>query len=274
MRRASGILVFVVCLLIPVAAEATWCDDYCCSCYYNWQTICLQDYPNGMPGNPDYCYDMYRQCLSYHGLTPRDCDDGGGTGSGDDYKTYCPLYINLAGPAGQREFGLTSAEDGVRFDINVDGIQEQIAWAGPSSTAALLVHPNPDGSVTSGLNLFGNQTGWPNGYEMLESAYDTNRDGVISAADEGATELWLWTDGQGGPGAIWDGVAQPEELQPFLSVVDRLWLNDRTSGYVDQHGNEARWVGRAQLIAANEQAGGNAKGRIVNTADWILTSVP
>jgi hypothetical protein len=80
-------------------------------------------------------------------------------------------------------FFLTSASDGVKFDIR--GINEpiQMAWTAQGAMNAFLTLPGPDGLVHSGKELFGNFTAQPlssdpNGFKAL-AQYDTNHDGLI-----------------------------------------------------------------------------------------------
>jgi hypothetical protein len=58
-------------------------------------------------------------------------------------------------------FALTSADDGVYFDLNADGIPEKIAWTAPASDDAwLAMNRTANGLSDSGAELFGNRT-WP-----------------------------------------------------------------------------------------------------------------
>jgi hypothetical protein len=85
---------------------------------------------------------------------------------------------------------LTSAEDGVLFDLNGDGVPELVAWTKPGSEVAFLaIDLDGDGQITSGKELFGNHTlpGSPNGFDaLMRMAMATNggvRRGSVSSDD-------------------------------------------------------------------------------------------
>ena len=258
-RRSLRFAIALLGLLILPSEKAfavKYCEGGYCACY---ETFCYNrwvdfDHSECMVGcnwesvtaDCSYCYAMYGACIA--------------AGNSACWPPNTPVYVNLGPHSRQWDFGLTSIETGSYFDFNGDGVREATAWAARTSTAALLVHPNADGTVTTAENLFGDGSGYQNGYEKLESLYDTNHDGVISALDAHSTELRLWTDGQGGPDALWDGIAQPSELRPFLEVVRAFSLKDHKTGYKDRYGNLARWVSTVELV----------DGRKVQSADWIF----
>jgi hypothetical protein len=248
----------------PAAAQMDYCgpQPWPFQNYTNYEMLCERRWG---PGS---------ECDRAHGWMSTQCQ-GGWQWCLDSWALFCgrdpdtsengssPIMINLGPARSQRDFDLTCAEDGLEFDVNADGSAEQTAWPSETSTAAFLVQLDGAGQVPSGRYLFGNQSGFSNGYEMLEGlGFDTNADGILSPTDGLApAQLLWWTDGHGGD---WDGKAQAGELRPFFSVVTRLWLRNRETGYTDSCGNEARWVSRAQLV----------NGRMVRTADWIFRSLP
>ena len=71
---------------------------------------------------------------------------------------YSPIIIDTRGAG----FHLTSAEDGVVFDIVGDGHPIRIAWtAADSGTAFLALDRNHNGKIDNGKELFGNFTAQP-----------------------------------------------------------------------------------------------------------------
>ena len=155
-----------------------------------------------------------------------------------------PIVIDSDGSG----FHLTSATDGVRFDIKADGKPIQIAWTAAGSRNAWLALPDSDGTVTSGKQLFGNVTPQPtspepNGFLAL-AVYDQpdkggNGDGVIDWKDAIWPKLRLWIDSNH------DGVAQTRELHTLPSLgVTSLGLTYRESKFEDQYGNEFRYKGK------------------------------
>ena len=86
----------------------------------------------------------------------------------------CPLIVDTA----RDGYKLTSVENGVRFDLNADGVPEQVAWTRRDSDDAFLVlDRNGNGRIDDGSELFGNHTParpdtpeitTPNGFEALK----------------------------------------------------------------------------------------------------------
>jgi len=118
--------------------------------------------------------------------------DGGGDGT--------PLAFDLDGDGVE----LTTAQDGVQFDIDVDGDLEQTAWV-EADDALLALDRNGDGMITDRSELFGDTDGFADGFENLAS-YDSNGDGQIDAQDAIWGDLRLWQD------VNQDGVSDADEL--------------------------------------------------------------
>jgi hypothetical protein len=142
-------------------------------------------------------------------------------------------------------FHLTSAADGVVFDIRGNGHPVQIAWTNGHYHNAFLVLPAPDGLVHSGKQLFGNftaqpQSSHPNGFAAL-AQYDKpenggNGDGVIDSKDAVFSRLRLWIDENH------DGISQPNELHPLSEFgVFSLALRYTESPRTDQFGNQFQY---------------------------------
>jgi hypothetical protein len=155
-----------------------------------------------------------------------------------------PIVIDLD----RKGFFLTSAEEGVRFDLAGSGKPVQIAWIAWGARNAFLVLPGPDGRVTTGKEMFGNYTPQPepppgyqrNGFNALK-VYDANNDGVIDSKDPIFKSLRLWI---GRPDA--HGSARPEDLYTLAELgVNSISLAYHNDKYVDSYGNQFRYVSEA-----------------------------
>lgn len=100
-----------------------------------------------------------------------------------------PLAIDLDGDG----IELISLEDSnTYFDLNVDGFAEKTGWLG-SDDGFLVLDKNKNGNIDDASELFGDQTGFENGFEQL-AQYDLNKDGVINAKDKIFNKLKVWRD--------------------------------------------------------------------------------
>lgn len=187
------------------------------------------------------------------GLPPDPCLNGatvgptgeltstGGGGGGGDAPDCSPIIVDTTGNG----FHLTSAADGVLFDIRGDGHPVRLGWPAADSGNAFLALPGSNGIVNDGTQLFGNFTpqpdsSTPNGFAAL-AVYDQpdhggNGDGIIDSKDQIFSSLRLWTDDNH------DGMCQPNELHrlPELSVMS-ISLQYSESGRTDQFGNFFRF---------------------------------
>lgn len=152
-----------------------------------------------------------------------------------------PVILDLDG----KGFDLTSAEGGVRFDIEGNGSPEQMGWTAQGADNAFLALPGADGLVHNGKELFGNFTPQPpsdnpNGFAALAvfdlPANGGNGDGIIDSRDLIYPYLRLWID------TNHDGICQPEEMHTLASLgVVSISLNYRLSKRTDQYGNLFRY---------------------------------
>ena len=175
---------------------------------------------------------------------------------------------------GNNQIDLTSAEDGVQFDLNGDGHKEQVAWSqakGDKTDGWLALDRNGNGAIDNGKELFGDQFGAANGYQEL-AKFDINADGKIDKNDAVFKELRVWKD------TNHDGVSQADELVNLTAGgVESIDLGFAESTAKDAHGNELRQ--QASFTRTDSKAAGLAQqlGQSANlfktglsTDAWLL----
>lgn len=154
------------------------------------------------------------------------------------------VIVSLAGQAPE----LTGQEDGVRFDLNGDGVPEYVAWTQAGRSDALLaVDENHDGQITSGFEVVGSGVSGPAGFAYFE-AFDeyevrtrspqparlVKGTGYLDRSSALFKRLVLWTD------LNHDGVSQEDELQSLAYAgFSKIDIASKTKvGRVDAHGNQ------------------------------------
>lgn len=186
------------------------------------------------------------------------CDENGCCVDGGNGE-YDPILIDVSGDG----YSLTSAADGVRFDMAGDGTPVQMAWTSAGSDDAFLaLDRNGNGIIDNGAELFSTFTPQPqpakgsvkNGWAAL-AVYDLpanggNGDGWIDAHDAVYSKLLLWVDknhnGKSEPGELF-GLAQ-------LGIV-RINLNYTLNNWTDAYGNAFRY--RSSVVHQNPYPGEN-----------------
>jgi hypothetical protein len=180
-------------------------------------------------------------CCSPPPPPPPPCCGGCSSATGWDNCGGSPIILDIDG----KGFFLTSAANGVKFDISGTGHAIPIGWIAEGADNAFLALPGADGLVHNGKALFGNFTPQPpsanpNGFLAL-AVYDQpanggNGDGVIDSRDAIFASLRLWID------ANHDGISQPEELHTLPSLgVNSIGLTYKLSEKKDQYGNSFRY---------------------------------
>jgi hypothetical protein len=111
-----------------------------------------------------------------------------------------PIVLDLDGDG----IELTSATEGVLFDLDADGQAERTATA-TGGDGLLALDRNGNGTIDDGRELFGDQNGAANGFEEL-ARFDSNGDGSIDARDIVFDQLRVFVDSNR------DGVSQTGEL--------------------------------------------------------------
>lgn len=159
-----------------------------------------------------------------------------------------PILISVRG----NRLSLTSAEDGVFFDLNSDGVAERTAWTAEGADDAFLVLDlSGNGLIDNGGELFGNFTpqpisATPNGFLAL-AVHDTpsfggNQDGWITAEDLIYSDLEFWID------VNHDGISQSSEMRPVSHTrVVGFNLSYRESRRTDQYGNHFRYISTVEM---------------------------
>ncbi len=210
--------------------------------------------PDCNESNPNIHWGAYLgTCSSGFGMEFRDWNCNG---EDDYYELACqsPILLDVAGNG----FALTSASNGVMFDIDGDGLTEKLSWTSAATDDAwLALDRNGNGLVDNGQELFGNYTAQPdppdgaerNGFlalaEFDRSEHGGNGDGLITSADTIFRSLRVWRDSNH------NGISEAAELHSLNDVKLRtLELSYKFSKKQDDYGNNFRY--RAKILDSNE----------------------
>lgn len=169
-----------------------------------------------------------------------------------------PLTLDVNGDGVIQTLASTA---GIHFDMNGNGFSESTGWVAPSD--GLLVRDlDNDGQITSGAELFGDETMLANGskasgaFEALADL-DLNSDGRVDALDPAFASLRLWRD-MNSNGRVDDGELQTLS-QSGVSAINTLF---RFVTSADGLGNIVREIGS---FVKSDGSVGVAQGLLLDT---------
>jgi VCBS repeat-containing protein len=116
-----------------------------------------------------------------------------------------PVAIDLNGDG----LHFLSTAAGVTFDLLNDGNPVNTAWVAPDD-GLLALDANGDGKITNGSEIVFATTGTD--LEGIKAVYDTNHDGVLSAADADFAKFGVWQDANS------NGVTDPGEFKTLTEL--------------------------------------------------------
>jgi hypothetical protein len=192
----------------------------------NWTVTC--------PSDPPDSYCEY-QWIPYPGL--------------NDWQCQSPILVSTRR---DQQYRLTSPADGVLFDLDGDGILEQISWTKQGDDLAwLAIDLNENGVIDSGHELVGDRMlptakhGFEVLYQMSQALDKTGQHlASVTEDDEVFDKLLLWTDRNH------NGISERSEIEKFNHRFAAITLGYTIVNRVDEHHNIWKYEGYAQVRTA------------------------
>lgn len=209
---------------------------------YGWYCGSSRHYINGD-------YQVTRHGCSYF-QDPPNCDN---PQNSFDYN-HCPGSPIVIATGGNQNYSLSKPADGVLFDLDSDGVAEQLSWTKPDADVAFLaLDRNGNGTIDNGTELFGNYTtpGVPNGFAALRTLGGINEDGQVDRDDALFASLLLWHDRNH------NGISEADELTPAADTLSAIGLGYTYSSRRDGAGNLYSFEGWAKRAEAGKKGKDN-----------------
>ena len=163
-----------------------------------------------------------------------------------------PIILDLD----RNNFHLTGLGDPAEFDLDSDGLLDQIGWTSADQLDAFLyMDRNGNGVVDDGSELFGDATRLmtglraTNGFialaELDAGLVGGNENGLVDLDDPLFSQLLIWIDSNH------NGFSESEELISLEeSGVVAIDLDYRIHWRIDQHGNRFAFISDAWLVGS------------------------
>lgn len=242
---------------VPLACDQGAVDfEYCPYIAPNTPEDCTNQgmYWNFVQGSCNSQFQSCPQfCVQEGGIDKNSCQYANGCPTGwyaPTQSSPCcfpgsPIVIDVNGDG----FSLTSATNGVSFDISGNGFSQRMAWTSViSDDAWLVLDRNNNGIIDNGTELFGNFTPQSvppagtnrNGFLAL-AEYDKpanggDNDRIITSIDSVFSSLRLWQD------VNHNGVSEASELKTLSELgLATIELDYKMSKKTDEFGNAFRY---------------------------------